>query len=236
MISLNIDLLQLNDLYYAVSKHTKECEQQIKEYGDSSYFVTQLERAKELETIVQDALYKRCDELDEAIQYIDEVVEKYKDEDDGPEYDSAGFTEDDRIVNGQYRNLDSIAEQREDDKYEKAYSHFVDNDEADEDYRSTLLQDEQRYKDKQQSDKFNGVSQFILNYVEKRGAVSFGEINDAYKAYTGGSNSLSHILKALKIPYKNRPTRRYLTQIARGTYIVNYANQYNWVINDYYND
>lgn len=225
MISLNIDLLQLNDLYYAVSKHTKDCEQQIKEYGDSSYFVTQLERAKELETIVQDALYKRCDELDEAIQYIDEVVEKYKDEDEGPEYDSAGFTEDDRIVNGQYRNLDSIAEQREDAKYEKAFSiHFVTNEEADEDAGI------------KQSDKFNGVSQFILDYVEKRGVASFGEINDAYKAYTGGSNSLSHILKALKIPYKNRPTRRYLTQIARGTYIVNYANQYNWVINDYYND
>lgn len=225
MISLNIDLLQLNDLYYAVSKHTKDCEQQIKEYGDSSYFVTQLERAKELEKIVQDALYKRCDELDEAIQYIDEVVEKYKDEDEGPEYDSAGFTEDDRIVNGQYRNLDSIAEQREDAKYEKAFSiHFVTNEEADEDAGI------------KQSDKFNGVSQFILDYVEKRGVASFSEINDAYKAYTGGSNSLSHILKALKIPYKNRPTRRYLTQIARGTYIVNYANQYNWVINDYYND
>ena len=171
MISLNIDLLQLNDLYYAVSKHTKDCEQQIKEYGDSSYFVTQLERAKELETIVQDALYKRCDELDEAIQYIDEVVEKYKDE-------------------------DTIAEQREDAKYEKAFSiHFVTNEEADEDA-------------KQQSDKFNGVSNFILDFVEANGSVSYGEMNDMYKAYTKGSNSFSHILKALQIPYKNRPTRR----------------------------
>jgi hypothetical protein len=199
MISLNIDLLQLNDLYYAVSKHTKDCEQQIKEYGDSSYFVTQLERAKELETIVQDALYKRCDELDEAIQYIDEVVEKYKDE-------------------------DTIAEQREDAKYEKAFSiHFVTNEEADEDA-------------KQQSDKFNGVSNFILDFVEANGSVSYGEMNDMYKAYTKGSNSFSHILKALQIPYKNRTTRRYLNQIARGTYVVNYANQYNWVINDYYID
>jgi hypothetical protein len=200
MISLNIDLLQLNDLYYAVSKHTKECEQQIKEYGDSSYFVTQLERAKELETIVQDALYKRCDELDEAIQYIDEVVEKYKDE-------------------------DTIAEQREDAKYEKAFSiHFVTNEEADEDAGI------------KQSDKFNGVSQFILDFVEANGEVSFTEMNDMYKAYTKGSNSFSHILKALQIPYKNRTTRRYLKQIARGTYVVNYANQYNWVINDYYID
>ncbi len=231
MISLNIDLLQLNDLYYAVSKHTKDCEQQIKEYGDSSYFVTQLERAKELETIVQDALYKRCDELDEAIQYIDEVVEKYKDEDDGPEYDSAGFTEDDRIVNGQYRNLDSIAEQREDAKYEKAYSHFVDNDEADEDYRSTLLQDEQRYKDKQQSDKFNGVSQFILDFVDENGGSTFTEMNEVYRKFTNGSNSFSHILKALQIPYKNRPTRRYLKKNKFGYYECLEATPQNWVVN-----
>lgn len=32
---------------------------------------------------------------------IDELDDN---EDVGPEYDSAGFTEDDRIVNGQYRN------------------------------------------------------------------------------------------------------------------------------------
>lgn len=219
MISLNIDLLQLNDLYYAVSKHTKDCEQQIKEYGDSSYFVTQLERAKELETIVQDALYKRCDELDEAIQYIDEVVEKYKDEDEGPEYDSAGFTEDDRIVNGQYRNLDSIAEQREDAKYERAFSiHIVTNEEADEDAGI------------KQSDKFNGVSQFILDFVEANGSVSYGEMNDIYKAYTKGSNSFSHILKALRIPYKNRPTRRYLKKMANGAYAIGIANPSNWVV------
>jgi hypothetical protein len=86
------------------------------------------------------------------------------------------------------------------------------------------------------NEKFNGVSQFILDFVEANGEVSFTEMNDMYKAYTKGSNSFSHILKALQIPYKNRPTRRYLKQIARGTYVIDYANQYNWVINDYYND
>jgi len=60
-------------------------------------------------------------------------------------------------------------------------------------------------------------------------------MNDMYKAYTKGSNSFSHILKALTIPYKNRPTRRFLRQIARGTYAVDYATQYNWVENDVYN-
>ena len=86
------------------------------------------------------------------------------------------------------------------------------------------------------NEKFNGVSQFILDFVEANGEVSFTEMNDMYKAYTNGSNSFSHILKALQIPYKNRTTRRYLKQIARGTYVIDYANQYNWVINDYYND
>ena len=60
-------------------------------------------------------------------------------------------------------------------------------------------------------------------------------LNDFYRQYTNGSNSLSHILKALMIPYKNRPTRRFLRQIARGTYAVDYATQYNWVENDVYN-
>jgi hypothetical protein len=195
MISLNIDLLQLNDLYYAVSKHTKECEQQIKEYGDSSYFVTQLERAKELETIVQDALYKRCNELDEAIQYIDEVVEKYADE-------------------------DTIAEQREDAKYEKAFSiHFVSNEEADEDAGI------------KQSDKFNGVSQFILDFVDENGGSTFTEMNEVYRKFTNGSNSFSHILKALQIPYKNRPTRRYLKKNKFGYYECLEATPQNWVVN-----
>jgi hypothetical protein len=195
MISLNIDLLQLNDLYYAVSKHTKDCEQQIKEYGDSSYFVTQLERAKELETIVQDALYKRCNELDEAIQYIDEVVERIE-------------------------NEDTIVEQREDAKYEKAFSiHFVTNEEADEDAGI------------KESDKFNGVSQFILDFVEANDVVSYSEMNDMYKAYTKGSNSFSHILKALRIPYKNRPTKRYLVKHHLGGYMVRTATPQNWVVN-----
>ncbi len=95
---------------------------------------------------------------------------------------------------------------------------------------------EEADEDAKSNDRFNGVSQFILDFVEANGVVNFTEMNDIYKAYTKGSNSFSHILKALQIPYKNRPTRRYLKQIARGTYVIDYANQYNWVINDYYND
>lgn len=234
MITLNIDLLELNDLYYAVGKHRMACEEQIKEYGKNissiNYFKTQLDRAIKLESKVQDALHNRVNEMQEAIDYIDEVVEKYEDE--GPEYDGAGFTEDDRIVKGQYRNLDDVADVN-------VRIHFVDNDEADEDaytdYHSTLKQDEQRYNDKQRSEKSNGVSQFILDFVQANGVVSYTEMNDMYRAYTKGSNSFSHILKALQIPYKNRPTQRYLVKHHTGGYFVATATPRNWVVvNDDY--
>ena len=41
------------------------------------------------------------------IKYLNDqyVNKRAVNEDIGPEYDSAGFTEDDRIVNGQYRNI-----------------------------------------------------------------------------------------------------------------------------------
>ena len=79
-------------------------------------------------------------------------------------------------------------------------------------------------------ERFNGVSQFILDFVEANGAVSFTEMNDMYKAYTKGSNSFSHILKALRIPYKNRPTRRYLKKMLNGAYTIGIANPSNWVV------
>ena len=95
MINLDIDLLELNDLYYAVGKHRIACEEQVKEYGNSDYFVKQLHRANELETKVQNALYKRVEELDKVINYVDQVVE----------------------------NEDTIAERREDAKYEIGRAH-----------------------------------------------------------------------------------------------------------------
>jgi len=50
------------------------------------------------------------DTIEELQQYVDEIKEAYDEinaNDEGPEYDSAGFTEDDRIVNGQYRVIDN---------------------------------------------------------------------------------------------------------------------------------
>jgi hypothetical protein len=51
--------------------------------------------------------------IDKVRNEIDDVIyEMDNNEDEGPEYDSAGFTEDDRIVNGQYRATLEQDEQR----------------------------------------------------------------------------------------------------------------------------
>lgn len=121
-------------------------------------------------------------------------------------------------------------EVEDDDNFPLSYpNHFVSNEEADEDYRTTLVQDEQRYED---SKKFTGVTQAILDMVERQGDATYTEMNDFYKK-TFGSNSFSHILKALRIPYKNRPTRRYLHKTAGGNYVVKIAGLHNWVEKGY---
>lgn len=142
-------------------------------------------------------------------------------------------------LNRQIENEDTINERREDDKYEKTFEYFrlPFEDECECQLSPEVKRAVEEYIDNlpdSRSEKFNGVSQFILDFVEANGVVSYSQMNDAYKSYTNGSNSFSHILKALEIPYKNRKTRRYIKQIARGAYKVEYATQYNWVVNDVY--
>ena len=67
-------------------------------------------------------------------------------EDDEPEEDSAGFTENDRqprshFVTNEEADWDALMER----EYKKQKN-------ADEDYRSTLIQDQQRYADKHKGD------------------------------------------------------------------------------------
>ena len=228
MIVLDIDLLQLNDLYYAVAKHTKECKEIAITNDRTEYFINQLRRAEELETIVQDALHNRVAEMQDAIDYIDEVVEKYENEEETKDpYAGMSFTEqaeaeiDEALKNARFYPEQPTKKIRVSaDEFEKAVNfsvHFVDNDEADEDAGFF-------------NNKPNGVSQFILDFVEANGLVSYTEMNDMYKAYTGGSNSFSHILKALMIPYKNRESRRYLVKHPYGGYHVRLATPQDWVV------
>jgi len=103
---MKLTLKELNTLYYslnvAITHHSEH----------------KLLDVNELNEIID----KIRDEIDDVIYEMD------NNEDDGPEYDSAGFTEDDRIVNGQYR--------------------VISNEAADEDYKVSLMQDEQRYENK----------------------------------------------------------------------------------------
>jgi thymidylate synthase ThyX len=122
-------------------------------------------------------------------------------------------------------------------------SHYVSNEEADEDYRSTLQQDSDRYESSVEKDYANYlaklnergfVTQALLDFVDRKGAVSHGELETYYKQITGGSNSFSHILQSLRTPYKNRKTQRYVAKEGKrytdAKYIIKVANPSNWVV------
>ena len=136
-MNLELTLLELNDLYYAASKHREKCETEYKEYGKNlssiTYFSAQLDRAKKLEKKVQTALYDEARKLDEAVEYVNkfkaeqydrerDILKNAIDEEIEPEYDSAGYTEDDRIVNGQYRVISN--EDADEDAKQRDYSAF----------------------------------------------------------------------------------------------------------------
>jgi hypothetical protein len=157
--------------------------------------------------------------------WVLEKAEEYRE--DEPECDSDGFSYNDRL-DSTLKNVLGDANPLVDE----IRSHYVSNEEADEDYRSTLLQDSQRYED---SKKFNGITQKLLDYVDGRGAVSYTELHTYYKIHSG-SNSFSHILANLRIPYKNRKTQRYLAKEGKrysdAKYVIKVANPSNWVIAD----
>jgi glucan-binding YG repeat protein len=156
-----------------------------------------------------------------------------------------------------YSELNSkIAEEAIDEEVESD-TYYVSNEEADEDFRSTLKQDAQRYEASHMTtsfpivDPFTSVSedydnhlsklkergyitQALLDYVDKKGAVSHGELETYYKIITGGSNSFSHILDNLRTPYKNRKTQRYIAKEGKrysdALYVIKVANPSNWVV------
>jgi hypothetical protein len=100
---------------------------------------------------------------------------------------------------------------------EDSFPHYVTNEEADE---------ERGY-----------ITQALLDFVDRKGAVSYGELETYYKQITGGSNSFSHILQSLRTPYKNRKTQRYVVKEGKrytdAKYIIKVANPSNWVVSDY---
>ena len=147
------------------------------------------------------------------------------------------------LLERMYSELNAkIAEEAIDEEVEYS-SHFVSNNEADEDYRSTLIQDSNRYESSVEKDYDNHlaklnqrgyITQTLLDYVDRRGAVCYSELQAYYKIITGGSNSFSHILDNLRTPYKNRKTQRYIAKEGKrysdAKYIIKVANPSNWVV------
>ena len=88
-MKLELTLLELNELYYATTKLVEQNQKHLDELGKNissiNYFKTQLDRSKKLRDKIQTAL--------------DNEVKTFDDE---PEYDSAGFTEDDRMPQRDY--------------------------------------------------------------------------------------------------------------------------------------
>lgn len=141
-----------------------------------------------------------------------------------------------------------IAEEAIDEEVESS-TYYVSNEEADEDFLSSMLQDVERYESSVEKDYDNHltklkergyITQALLDYVDKKGAVSHGELETYYKIITGGSNSFSHILDNLRTPYKNRKTQRYIAKEGKrysdAKYVIRVANPYNWVVKEYDED
>ena len=153
-MKLELTLLELNQLYYATSKLVEQNESHLKELGKNissiEYFRNELKKSEVLRDKIQTALYDECKSLDEALEYVSkfnaeqydkerDILKNAIDEEVEPEYDGAGFTENDRIVNGQYRVISN--EDADEDAKQRDYSAFNN-------YADTIKQDEQRYNDK----------------------------------------------------------------------------------------
>jgi hypothetical protein len=153
-MNLELTLLELNQLYYATSKLVEQNESHLKELGTNvssiEYFTNELNKSVVLRDKIQTALYDECKSLDEALEYVSkfnaeqydrerDILKNAIDEEIEPEYDGAGFTEDDRIVNGEYRVISN--EDADEDAKQRDYS-------ALNNYADTIKQDEQRYNNK----------------------------------------------------------------------------------------
>lgn len=119
---------------------------------------------------------------------------------------------------------------------EDSFPHYVTNEEADEDYHLSLMQDSDRYEDRKPKFRGEGTAQAILDYVDMKGAVTHKELHEYYKSLNG-SNTFSWCLRNLRIPYKNRKTQRYLAKEGKAgsnaKYVVKIANPSNWVVTEY---
>ena len=107
-MKLELTLLELNELYYVVSKgvekHTELVEIASRTTPElENYFSRELDKSVQLLNKIQTALHNEVKEMD-----------------DEPEYDSAGFTEDDRMPQRDYsafkQYANSMSESQSEDR------------------------------------------------------------------------------------------------------------------------
>jgi len=124
--------------------------------------------------------------------------------------------------------------EQDEQRYED--SHFVSNEEADEDalHMLTSFPIVDPFTSKKPTKERGWIVQAMLDYVDTMGARTHKQMEEYYKFITNGSNSFSHCLINLKVPYKNRPTQRYLVKEGRrgsnAKWVVKVANPSNWVV------
>ena len=131
-----------------------------------------------------------------------------------------------------YLNIVEQDEQRYKD------SHFVSNEEADEDASLHMLTSfpiVDPFTSVVSKKRERGwITQALLDYVDAMGARTHGQMENYYKFITNGSNSFSHILESLRTPYKNRKTQRYIAKEGKrysdAKYVIKVANPSNWVV------
>ena len=113
---------------------------------------------------------------------------------------------------------------------------FSSESETDTEYLRRVLREENEYVSSLGLDKpkviGEGTAQSVLDYVEKSGSVRYKELHEYYKSLNG-SNTFSWCLRNLRVPYKNRFTKRYLIKNDNGEYEVRLANPSNWVVKEY---
>ena len=122
--------------------------------------------------------------------------------------------------------------------YDELNNKIAEENEDDEDVFKTWNEAPYGNDDEDEEPKFRGegTAQAVLDYVDRKGAVSHKELHEYYKSLNG-SNTFSWCLRNLRIPYKNRKTQRYLAKEGKigsnAKWVVKIANPSNWVVKEY---
>ena len=122
--------------------------------------------------------------------------------------------------------------------YDELNNKIAEENEDDEDVFKTWNEAPYGNDDEDEEPKLRGegTAQAVLDYVDRKGAVSHKELHEYYKSLNG-SNTFSWCLRNLRIPYKNRKTQRYLAKEGKigsnAKWVVKIANPSNWVVKQY---